>query len=145
MTHEEAHTEQDWEQRKWMSLKFGNLPGEILPSVRQTVPRMMSRGNQVVENFSWEKRSLWLSSKTWLLLSLNCMWESPSVEWGPRSGRSRMTRRQRRAKTMARRIERFSHSLLAFLLGVADVRANVVKGSDAKRSYLSFSFLIMQT
>ena len=47
-----------------------------------------------------------------------------------------MTRRQRRPKTVARRIERFNHNLLSLLLGKAAVMANVVKGSDAKRSYL---------
>ena len=106
----------------------------------------MSAGNHVLENSSWVRKysSVWLSLKTWLLLSANRMWESPAVdlidEWGRRRGRRRMRRRQRRPKTVARRIERFNHNLPSLLLGTAAVGA-----IEAKRSYLpSVIFLMMQ-
>ena len=105
-------------------------------------------GNHVLENSSKLRKfsSSWLLGKTWLLLS-NRRWVSPAVdlmeERGTRMGRRRMTKRQRRPKMVARRIERFNHNLPSLLLGKAAVGANVVKGSDAKRSYLCLLILLM--
>ena len=57
-----------------------------------------------------------------------------------------MARREMRPKMVARRIDRFNHTLPSLLLGKAAVGAKVVKGRDANRSYLpSLIFLMMKT